>query len=272
MSQISEAPASAVPASSSWALAPDLPETLPALIRQSAEKFAGQSAIVDGAVTISYADLLVRSQAVARSLIALGVQAGDRVAVWAPNLHEWILAACGTHAAGAVLVPLNTRMKGGEAADILERSGTKVLFCIGDFLGQYYPVLLAGQRPATLEHIVVLRDGFQADTSPPGDMAWRYFMGLGCAMSPAQVLAREQALRADSTADLMFTSGTTGRPKGVMSAHGPTIRAFSTWSRVVGLEPGDRYLIVNPFFHSFGYKAGWVAAFIQGAPVIYWGE
>ncbi|MEP6587344.1 MAG: FadD3 family acyl-CoA ligase [Polaromonas sp.] len=267
MSLLSEAPVSAVPESSSWALAPDLPDTLPALIRQAAANFPAQAAIVDGAVTISYADLLVRSQAVARSLITLGVQAGDRVAIWAPNLHEWILAACGIHAAGAVLVPLNTRMKGGEAADILERSGAKVLFCIGDFLGQYYPALLAGQRPATLKHIVVLRDGFKADPEQPGDMSWSYFMGQGCLLAPSEVLAREQALSADSTADLMFTSGTTGRPKGVMSAHGPTIRAFSTWSQVVGLQPGDRYLIVNPFFHSFGYKAGWVAAFIQGATV-----
>ena len=268
MSLIPEAPAGAVSvAASLWEQAPDLPETLPALLRQAARHHPAQPAIVDGDVTLSYAELLERSQAVARSLVALGVQAGDRVAIWAPNLHEWILAACGTHAAGAVLVPLNTRMKGAEAADILARSGTKVLFCIGDFLGQYYPALLDGQRPATLQHTVVLRGGFQSGAARPGDMAWDTFLDAGQQVPPAQVQAREQALTADSTADLMFTSGTTGRPKGVMSAHGPTIRAFSTWGRVVGLQQGDRYLIVNPFFHSFGYKAGWVAAFIQGATV-----
>ncbi|MDB5731622.1 MAG: fatty acid--CoA ligase [Variovorax sp.] len=267
MSLISEAPASALSDTSPWALAPSLPETLPALIRQAAANFPAHAAIVDGAVTISYADLLVRSQAVARSLIALGVQAGDRVAIWAPNIHEWILAACGIHAAGAVLVPLNTRMKGVEAADILARSGARLMFCIGDFLGQYYPALLDGRRPASLRHIVVLRDGFQAGPAASDDMGWSRFIGEGGHIAPAQVQAREQGLRADSTADLMFTSGTTGRPKGVMSAHGPTIRAFSTWSRVVGLQQDDRYLIVNPFFHAFGYKAGWIAAFIQGATV-----
>ncbi|MGH8830815.1 MAG: FadD3 family acyl-CoA ligase [Polaromonas sp.] len=267
MNLISEAPASAKPATTLWNPARNLPATLPALIRQAATRFPERTAIVDGAVTISYADLLVRSEAVARSLIALGIAAGDRVAIWAPNLHEWVLAACGIHAAGAVLVPLNTRMKGAEAADILARSGARLMFCIGDFLGQYYPVLLEGQRPATLEHIVVLRDGFQADAAVSGDMSWGYFMGTGCLVSPSQVLAREQGLTADSTADLMFTSGTTGRPKGVMAAHGPTIRAFSAWGQVVGLQEGDRYLIVNPFFHAFGYKAGWVAAFIQGATV-----
>lgn len=267
MTLIFEALASPMPDTSPWTPAPNLPATLPALIRQAAANFPAQAAIVDGAVTISYADLLVRSQAAARSLIALGVQAGDRVAIWAPNLHEWILAACGIHAAGAVLVPLNTRMKGAEAADILARSGARLMFCVGDFLGQYYPALLEGRRPATLEHIVVLREGFQVDSAVPGDMSWSYFIGEGCLIAPSQVHVREQALTADSTADLMFTSGTTGRPKGVMSAHGPTIRAFSTWSRVVGLQQGDRYLVVNPFFHAFGYKAGWVAAFIQGATV-----
>ena len=270
MSLISNAPdtsASAVADNSPWALTADLPETLPALLRQAAQKNPQQPAIIDGDTTITYAQLLQHSQTVARSLIALGVQAGDRVALWAPNLHEWILAACGTHAAGAVLVPLNTRMKGGEAADILERSGTKLLFCIGDFLGQYFPAQLDGQRPAALEHIVVLRSGFAPNASHPSDMAWDDFLTVGAQVPPAQVEAREQALTANSTADLMFTSGTTGRPKGVMSAHGPTIRAFSVWGRVVGLQAGDRYLIVNPFFHSFGYKAGWVAAFIQGATV-----
>ncbi len=262
MSLISDAPTGAVSAPSTWSQLPDLPETLPAMLRQAAALHPARAAIVDGAVTLSYADLLERSQAVARALMALNVQAGDRVAIWAPNLHEWILAACGSHAAGAVVVPLNTRMKGAEAADILERSGAKLLFCIGDFLGQYYPAMLRGQRPATLEHIVVLRTAAE-----PGETDWAGFLAAGAAVTAAQVQAREQTLDAHSTADLMFTSGTTGRPKGVMSAHGPTIRAFSTWGRVVGLQPGDRYLIVNPFFHSFGYKAGWVAAFIQGATV-----
>ena len=264
-SVLSEASEGAV--TSAWTTQADLPSTLPAMVRRAAQQFPERAAIIDGPVTIGYGDLLVRSQAVAASLIALGVESGDRVAIWAPNMHEWILAACGIHAAGAVLVPLNTRMKGAEAADILERSQTKLLFCIGDFLGQYYPALLNGIRPASLQHIVVLREGFKAESAQPEDMGWSYFMGKGCVLPPAQVRAREDSLNADSTADLMFTSGTTGRPKGVMSAHGPTLRAFSVWGQVVGLRANDRYLIVNPFFHSFGYKAGWVAAFIQGATV-----
>jgi len=257
----------APPETSAWTAQTHLPTTLPAMIREAAQKFPQRAAIIDGSVTIDYADLLARSQAVAASLIALGVQTGDRVAIWAPNMYEWILAACGIHASGAVLVPLNTRMKGAEAADILERSQTKLLFCIGDFLGQYYPALLQGQRPASLQHIVVMREGADSPSERPQEMSWRLFLAEGSVIPAWKVTARENNLKADNTADLMFTSGTTGRPKGVMSAHGATIRAFSVWAQVVGLQANDRYLIVNPFFHSFGYKAGWVAAFLQGATV-----
>lgn len=244
-----------------------LPSTLPALIRQSAQTHGMRPAIVDGDTTLTYSELLARSEQVASSLIALGVQAGDRVALWAPNLHEWIVAACGTHAAGAILLPLNTRMKGAEAIDILARSGARLLFSIGDFLGQYYPDMLVDGRPDSLRHIVVLRGETRPSVTGSGNHNWKDFLALGQAVPISEVLAREAALHADSTADLMFTSGTTGRPKGVMAAHGPTIRAFDEWSRVVGLNADDRYLIVNPFFHTFGYKAGWVAAFVRGATV-----
>jgi acyl-CoA synthetase (AMP-forming)/AMP-acid ligase II len=241
---------------------PSSPQTLPQVVREAARRHADKPAVVDGEVTLSYADLAEQSERVARALLAHGVAAGDRVALWAPNRYEWILAACGIHMAGAVLVPINTRMKGTEATDILARSRARLLFCIGNFLGVYYPSLLDGLRPATLEQIVVIGDGARAD-----HVAWQAFLGRSNEVPATAVHAREVALRPDSTADLMFTSGTTGRPKGVMAGHAPAIRAFSEWARVVGLGEGDRYLIINPFFHTFGYKAGWVAAFLQGATV-----
>ena len=242
-----------------------LPATLPQLLRRAAASYPATNAIVDGELAITYSDLVRRAEEAARSLIALGVQAGARVAIWAPNLHEWIVAACAIHCAGAIMVPLNTRMKGAEAADILERSQAEVLFFIGDFLGQYYPALLDGLRPATLRQVVVLRDG--APRSAHAEVRWDAFLALAAQTPAARVAEREAGLGADSTSDLMFTSGTTGRPKGVLAAHGAMIRAFDEWSRVNGLAHGDRYLIINPFFHTFGYKAGWVSAFIRGATV-----
>ncbi|MDL5038094.1 FadD3 family acyl-CoA ligase [Comamonas resistens] len=242
---------------------PEAALTLPGMLADVAGRFAERAAIVENGNSISYQQLQQFSRQVARALMTLGVQAGDRVALWAPNLSEWIVAACGVHAAGAVLVPLNTRMKGAEAADILERSRAKVLVSVGDFLNNYYPDLLSGQRPATLEHLVVLGD----KVLPSADLSWAQFMAKADATDAQAQLQREARIKPDDTADLMFTSGTTGRPKGVMCAHRPTILAFKAWSDVVGLSEGSRYLIVNPFFHTFGYKAGWVAALLQGATV-----
>ena len=238
-------------------------QTLPGMLADVASRFADRAAIVENGKTISYAQLQQLSRQAARALMTLGVQSGDRVALWAPNVSEWIVAACGVHAAGGVLVPLNTRMKGAEAADILDRSRAKVLVSVGDFLNNYYPDLLAGQRPATLQQVVVLGD----KVLPSADLSWSQFMAKADATSEQDQLQRQAQIKPDDTADLMFTSGTTGRPKGVMAAHRPTILAFKAWSDVVGLTEGSRYLIVNPFFHTFGYKAGWVAALLQGATV-----
>ena len=237
--------------------------TLPQILAAAATRFGDRAAIVDRGETISYAQLHALSRQAARAFMAQGIQFGDRVAVWAPNQSEWIVAACGVHAAGAVLVPLNTRMKGAEAADILERSGAKALVSVGDFLDHYYPDLIAQQRPSTLQSVVVLGDKLAASA----DVLWHDFLASAESVTPAAQLAREAQIRPSDTADLMFTSGTTGRPKGVMCAHEPTILAFRAWAQVVGLSEGDNFLIVNPFFHTFGYKAGWVAALLQGATI-----
>lgn len=242
---------------------PESSLTLPGMLADVVSRFSTRAAIVESGKSISYAELQQLSRQAARALMSLGVQAGDRVALWAPNLSEWIVAACGVHAAGGVLVPLNTRMKGAEAADILERSRARVLVCVGDFLNNYYPDLLQGLRPATLEQVVVLGD----KVLPSADLSWAQFMARAESTTAQAQQQREAGIKPDDTADLMFTSGTTGRPKGVMCAHRPTILAFKAWSEVVGLTEGSRYLIVNPFFHTFGYKAGWVAALLQGSTV-----
>ncbi|MBF5006806.1 fatty acid--CoA ligase family protein [Diaphorobacter sp. NR2-3-3-1] len=238
-------------------------QTLPQMLAEMARQYGDHPAIVEKGAAISYSALHQMAREAARAFIALGVQKGDRVAIWLPNMSEWIIAACGVHAAGGVLVPLNTRMKGEEAADILERSGTRVLLSVGDFLGRYYPDLLQGLRPKTLASIIVVGDKVQTSA----DLSWSAFIQLASQISAEEQLAREAQIQPDDTADLMFTSGTTGRPKGVMAAHFPTILAFKAWANVVNLRHGDRYLVVNPFFHTFGYKAGWIAALMAGATI-----
>jgi acyl-CoA synthetase (AMP-forming)/AMP-acid ligase II len=238
--------------------------TIPEVLRSSAARFADALALSDGGKAFSFRQLAGEVEHTARALISVGVQRGDRVAIWAPNAWEWEVAALATHSVGAALVPVNTRFKGPEAADILARSRTRVLFTVNGFLGADYVSLLRGADvplPA-LEHIVVLRG-----TAPAETLSWETFRARSETTSPSQASERAAGVQPDDLCDIIFTSGTTGRPKGVMSTHAQTVRAFRSWSETVGLREGDRYLVVLPFFHSFGYKAGWLASLMTGASV-----
>jgi len=236
--------------------------TLPRLVQAAAERWAEASAVEDGAQRLSFAGLAKAGLRATRALLACGVERGDRIAIWAPNQVEWIVAAIGVHAAGAVLVPLNTRFKGAEAGGVLRRSGARLLFTVSEFLGSKYVELLAREELPKLERIVTLR-GEAAGATP-----WRDLLALGEKVCEAEARARADAVCPDDLSDLLFTSGTTGRPKGVMTTHAQNLRTFVSWSGIVGLREGDRYLVVNPFFHSFGYKAGWMSALLRGATVL----
>jgi len=236
--------------------------TLPQLIAASAETYAERVAISDGDVALTYRQLDDARRETGRAFLAAGLAPGDRIAIWAPNMYQWIIAAIGAQSVGAVLVPLNTRLKGGEAAYILRASGARLLFTVDDFLGVHYPALLQGQSLPALEQTVLLSG------KAAGSLSWEDFLASGRSVSPEQVDQRAAALTPEDTLDILFTSGTTGKPKGVVTSHGQNIRTFETWSATVGLRSDDNYLIINPFFHSFGYKAGWLASIIRGARMI----
>ena len=241
-----------------------VPRTIGELVRSAASSFSEGEAVVDGEMRITFAELGVRVYGAARAAIAAGIEHGDRVAIWAPNIWEWIVAALGAVSAGGALVPINTRFKGREASYVLSKSRARLLFTVRGFLDLDFPALLhdAGE-PETLERIVLLR-------GDPGDgcEAFDTFLERGASVAGSEADRRAHAVSPEDLSDIIFTSGTTGEPKGVMTTHAQSLRVFDTWSRIVGLTEGDRYLIVNPFFHTFGYKAGILACLMRGATII----
>lgn len=211
--------------------------TIPEMVLSTDDRFGDAEAVVDGDLRITFTELTERIRRAAGAFAAAGIDKGDRVAIWAPNSAEWIVAAFGLLAAGGILVPVNTRYREDEAGDIIRRSGAKLVLVQNGFLDTEF------RAPAGIPTFD-LKSGFLSSGNP---------------------FARR--LSGDDVADIMYTSGTTGRPKGVMMNHTQTLRMFSEWCDLADLRKGDRYLVVNPFFHMFGYKAGLVASMIRGATV-----
>ena len=238
-------------------MAPDrLPRTIPHAAEAAAQRWPDALAMVEGVERRTFAQLWAECRAAASALLAHGVKAGDRIAIWAPNSREWVVAAVAAQTCGAAIVPLNTRLKGREAGDILRRTQARLLFTVQDFLGIDYPALLTGEELPDLAEMVLLDAGFPA------------FVATGAGAGDPGVDASLGALTADDLSDIMFTSGTTGQPKGVLMTHGRILPQVGVWIGNTGLSEGERYLIANPFFHSFGMKVGWVACLLAGAVMV----
>ncbi|TYK52798.1 FadD3 family acyl-CoA ligase [Actinomadura decatromicini] len=236
--------------------------TIPGVLARAAEAFPDVEAVVDGDVRVTYAELRERVREAAGAFAAAGIRSGDRIAIWAPNSLRWIVAVLGALHAGATLVPLNTRFKGDEARWPLTKAEVRILFVEDGFLGIDYPGMLGLDASGDVPGLPALRTIVTFNgPARPGVTAWDDFIAK--AAPPG-----EAAVEPDDIADILFTSGTTGRPKGVMCTHEQNVRTFLAWSGRTGVRPGDRYLIVNPLFHSFGYKAGVLACLLMGATMV----
>ena len=220
-----------------------LADTLPALLREAAERFGAHPAYVEGDRTVSYAELLRLVEATSELYVNSGACCGDKVVVWGPNSIDWAVAALAVSYAGGVLVPVNSRYVGTEVADVVERTGAKLAVVHNGFLGrdQVYELSKAGVS----DRVITPLDELMA------------------AAQSAEGLQHEEVVP-DDVADILFTSGTTGRSKGAMSAHRQTIGVARAWAELGGVRQDDRYLVVNPFFHSFGYKIGIVVGLLTG--------
>lgn len=222
--------------------------TLPAELREAGERFGDKPAYVEGDRTVSFADLLDAVRRTAAGYRARGFAPRERAAVWAPNTTDWVIAALAVTYAGGILVPLNSRYTGHEAADIVDRAEATLVVVADGFLGRTQIADLRAASPLEKVRVVIDIADLASVQAEPGDID-----------------AVADAVTPDDIADILFTSGTTGRPKGAMSAHRQTVGVARVWGDVGCVTSDDRYLVVNPFFHSFGYKVGIVTGLTTGA-------
>jgi len=235
--------------------------------------------------------------------MAVGVAPGDRIAIWSANTHQWVLGAFGALSAGATLVPVSTRFTGREALDVITRSGASVLIVADRFLGADRLAALrtaaeaqaaeaaparaaaghdtADERrsgagpvlPGQLRLVVriPMPDATDADAqggTDDGVIAWAELLDRAGSVPASAAEQRAAAVRPDDVSDILFTSGTTGRSKGAMTAHRQSLAVARAWAERGCLTSDDRYLVVNPFFHSFGFKAGILACLVSGATLV----
>jgi acyl-CoA synthetase (AMP-forming)/AMP-acid ligase II len=244
---------------------PELPwHTLAELVDDAARRFGDAEGLVEDDERWTFAELGARVHEAARALIASGISHGDRVGIWAPNIREWVVTALAVYSAGATLVPVNTRFKGREARYVLDRAGVRLLFTVTGFLDADYVQAVRDEGGVeSLAEIVVLRGAV-----PAGTVGFDEFLARAAAVDEETRAARAGAVDGDDICHILFTSGTTGAPKGAMLSHEQICRAYGMFSDYVGLREGDRYLIVLPFFHSFGLHAGILACLMKGATIV----
>ncbi|GAB2673327.1 FadD3 family acyl-CoA ligase [Saccharopolyspora gloriosae] len=269
-----------------------VPETVPAALDRAAESFGDGEALVDHSgeheVRLTYRELRERVRELARFLLAEDVRPGDRVALNAPNTHHWVIAALAALHVGAVLVPINTRFTASETRDVLERSSASALVVAGTFLGRDRAAELradaarddrgpdssggtgsAGPIPGLPALRTVLRLPVERTEPPvPWCTDWAD-VGDRARSVPAQRASEVAAsVRGTDLSDMLYTSGTTGRSKGVLSAHRQALAVADAWAGHGEVNAADRYLVVNPFFHSFGYRAGILVCLLRGATIV----
>ena len=232
-----------------------------------AEKHASKTAIFWGDLEISYTTLRVRAQAIAAHLqTGFGVKPGDRVALWMKNCPEFVPAVFGTLTAGGVVVPINNFLKPAEVSYILNDSGTNVLIADAE-LGAHFPEFSVARPQLKLLKVEEfeflglpesspLRRGATAEDAHPADLK------SGQRQSAAANLS-EQDLAA-----LLYTSGTTGHPKGAMLTHGNFLHNVASCMAALDVRDDERVVVALPQFHSFMFTVGTLLPMLGGCGIL----
>ena len=243
---------------------PLLGETIGENLRRTVQRFPDRDALVvrSSGYRATYAQLWEATGEVARGLIALGVEAGDRVGIWSPNRHEWVLVQYATARIGAILVNINPAYTTAELQYVLRQSGASVLLLARRFRQSDYAAMLAEvrERCPDLGAALVLDDD------------WNTLLDAGRALPPEVLERREQALQFDEPINIQYTSGTTGFPKGATLSHHNVLNNGFFVGEALRLTEDDRVCIPVPFYHCFGMVLGNLACTSHGATMVIPGE
>jgi len=254
-----------------------LKQTIGSLLDERAKRDGTREALVFEGRRATFAELARDVDMLARGLIQLGIEPGDKVSLWMMNRPEWIHAALAVMRIGAVLVPINTRFRSEDAAYVLGQSDSTTLIIAArsgpiDFLGMVRTMLPslgsdreivdASNLPA-LQRLIVVDDA-SAPRTIPGTIAWSSVLEAGARVSEDALRARIAAVDPDATASIIYTSGTTGFPKGVMHCHNIVRNVIDRAFRM-GITPADTILMYLPLYHLFGFSEGMLMSLATGA-------
>ena len=240
---------------------PLLEETIGAALRRIAAEHAGRDALVarHQGIRLTYAELDAAVDELARALLALGLEQGERIGIWAPNCAEWTLTQFATARIGAILVNLNPAYRTTELRYALAQSGCRTLIAARAFKSSDYVAMVAEVRPElpALTDVVWL-----------GGAEWDALLARAGAVDAAALAAREAALAPGDPINIQYTSGTTGAPKGATLSHRNILNNGYLVGAACGYGPEDRVCIPVPFYHCFGMVMGNLGAVAHGACMV----
>jgi fatty-acyl-CoA synthase len=227
-----------------------------------------EALVFAGGPRYTFASLDREARVIARGLIAAGVEAGERVVLWATNVPEWIVVQFAVAKIGAVLVPANVALRAADMQYVLSHSGASTILTICGFRGLDYLAALdelgarSGRLPA-LKRLIYIG----ADEAPAGFMPYRHLRDLANDVDDSAVDARSRAVALDDLVSLLYTSGTTASPKGVMLSSRNIVNNTCDFGHGLGYTPADRLCLCVPLFHSFGCIFGVLASYTHGVCV-----
>jgi fatty-acyl-CoA synthase len=240
---------------------PLLGQTIGENLARTAARFPDRDALVVPfeAVRLNYADLDREVDRLARALIAVGLEPGDRAGIWSPNNAAWVIAQYATAKAGVILVNINPAYRTHEAQYALQQSGCRLLFSAPAFKTSDYRAMIAELRPAlpALDRVVFL-----------GTPDWDELVDAGERVSPDDLHARMATLDLDDPINIQYTSGTTGFPKGATLSHHNLLNNGYFVGETLGYDESDRVCIPVPFYHCFGMVIGNLACTTHGAAIV----